>query len=79
MSGNSGGQIYAFEVGITGGARPNTNSERRRRRANYHRSGPLLGVALVVLGLGLVVVSEWLHPSGPIEDPLATQQPQTTF
>jgi hypothetical protein len=78
MSGNTGGHIYAFLDGITGGARPATIPERRRRHSNHRRSGPLLGVALFVLGLGLVVLAQWLHPAGPIEDPLVTQ-PQTSF
>ena len=78
MTSDTGGQVFAFLDGITGAARPGTVPERRRRRANQRRSGPLLGVVLFVLGFGLVVVSQWLHPAGPIEDPLVTQ-PQTTF
>jgi hypothetical protein len=78
MSGNTGGQIHTFLDGLTGGARPATSLERRRRRADSRHSAPLLGMALFVVGLGVVVLAQWLHPAGPIEDPLVTQ-PQTTL
>jgi len=79
MGGNDGGAVYVFDAGITGGVRPISGQERRRRRANQRRSAPLLGVALLLLGLGLVVASEWLRTAGPVAAPRETQQSQTNF
>ena len=41
-------------------------------------SGTLPVLLLIACGLGMVVLTQWLHPAGPIEDPLITQE-QTNF
>ena len=78
MNGVIGHQRYAF-VGRPDGAGPRARTiGRPRRRPEPPRPSRLTVLALLAFGLGMVVLTQWLHPAGPIEDPLVTQQ-RTSF
>ncbi len=45
-----------------------------RRRPRRPRRDVLYASLLIAWAFGMVVLAQWLHPSGPVEDPLITQQ-----
>ena len=74
MTSAGSGLTCSFQSASQGGGPRSVALGTPRRRPRRSAGGLLPVLALIAWGLGMVVLTQWLHPAGPIEDPLITQQ-----
>ena len=74
MNSATGGLGYSFQIDANGRGPVGVTSGVPGRRPGRCGGSKLSVVALIVWGFGMVLLTQWLHPAGPIEDPLITQE-----
>ena len=67
---------FSIRIAAQGGGPGGIAGDTPRRRSGRSLGETLPVLALIAWGLGMVVLTQWLHPAGPVEDPLITQQQQ---
>ncbi len=66
--------LFSFQTTSHGGGPAGIAGGPAWRRPRRTGNGMLPVLALIAWGLGMVVLTQWLHPAGPTEDPLVTQE-----